>query len=61
MTTRIYDKTARAHTVRVHANTERGRVDFYTDTGNHLVACSRIQEQTGARWVDRHHSKVTIL
>lgn len=57
----LHDEQARAYTVRVHANTERGRVDFYTDTGNHLEACSRIKEQTGARWVDRHHAKVTIL
>lgn len=41
----------------VHINTSKGRINFYTDTGNVFEASARLQKQDESiKWTDIHHA-----
>lgn len=58
----LNDTQATQTITRVHMNTNIGRINFYTDTGNAFDAAERLKSQVErVTWVDKHHASVTIL
>lgn len=57
----IFDSKATTHPVRMHINTARGRVNFYTDQSSKHEAHARLRAQFAAKWFDLHHAHVAVL